>query len=129
MKDKIIHRELGYKVVGTIFDVYNKLGPGHKEKYYERALIVALDESGLKYRNQVPYLLKYEEHVVGRYFLDFLIEDKLVLEIKRSQRFTRQHFNQVAEYLKVAGLELAILATFTSDGVKTRRVLNIINHS
>jgi GxxExxY protein len=130
MKDAQLKRkdllfpDLSYKVVGCAFDVYNSLGGGHHEKYYQRALAEALNEDKLKFLEQVNYPLKYRNKIIGRNFLDFLVENKIVVEIKKDNRFSRSNINQVMEYLKLSNLKLAILINFGSNGVTFKRVVN-----
>lgn len=126
---RILYKELSYKIVGLLFQVHNELGDGHKEKYYENALAVALDQDGIKYKRQVGQALTFRDKVIGKYYLDFLIDDKIVLELKRGERFSQKHINQVKEYLRVTGLQLAILATFRQAGVKTLRIVNLPNYN
>ncbi len=121
---KVIHKELSYTIVGILFDVYNELGYGHKEKYYENAIAVAFDTRGISYERQKRTPLFFQNAKIGDYYLDFLVEEKIVLELKRGNRFPKSHIDQVMGYLKQTGLQLAILATFSVDGVKFLRVLN-----
>lgn len=123
--ENIIYKELSYKIVGILFEVYNELGYGYQEKYYQKAIEVAFAKAGIKYRSQCPYKIRYKGEIIGRYFIDFIVEDKIVLEIKKGNYYSRKNFEQVTAYLKITGLKLAIIANFTSDGVKFKRVLNI----
>ena len=68
--------------------------------------------------------LLFQGAKVGSYFLDFLIENKVVLEIKKGHYFSKQNLEQVKQYLQVTSLKLAILANFMPSGVKYIRVLN-----
>lgn len=61
--------------------------------------------------------------------LDFAIDDKIVLEIKKGDRFIKSNIDQLFSYLKIIGLQLGILANFTSRGLQFRRVINIKNNS
>jgi len=70
--------------------------------------------------------LKYRGREIGIYFLDFLIEDKIILEIKKREYFSKKDIDQVYAYLKATKLKLGIIAHFTKSGVKFRRVLNLI---
>ncbi len=124
MEDKVIYKELSYKIVGILFDVYNDLGYGYKEKYYENAIERELRLARLGYKKQVPFKLVYKEEVIGKLFVDFIIDDKIVLEIKKGDYFNKRNIEQVKEYLKISGKKLAILANFTSTGVKFLRVFN-----
>jgi len=123
--NRIIYKELSYEIVKILFEVYNNLGYGYQKKYYQRAIEVAFTKVGFEYKSQCPYKIRYKGEIIGRYFIDFIIEDKIVLEIKKGDYYSRKNFEQVYAYLKATGLKLAIIANFTSDGVKFKRVLNI----
>lgn len=125
MKDKIIYKDLSYQIVGVLFDVFNELGPGHIEKIYEKAIAKELGLRGIKYKRQVSADLFYKGENVGKFFLDFLIENKIVLELKIGRRYAKKNFDQVTNYLKVTKKQLAILAMITQRGVNFTRVLNI----
>jgi len=129
--DKVIYKDLSYKIVGILYDVYNDLGYGYQEKYYERAIEKYLLIRKVKYTKQASYKIAVKDEVIGRYYIDFIIDNKIVLEIKKGRYFSRRNINQVKGYLKATGMKLAILANFTPDGVKFFRVLNpdnIISH-
>lgn len=123
MEDKVIYKELSYKIVRILFDVYNDLGYGYQEKYYERALDKYFTANKLKFKRQVPFKIAVKGEVIGKYYLDFLIEDKVIVEIKKGNYFARRNIEQVKAYLKITGMNLAILANFTPSGVKIFRVL------
>jgi len=125
--DNLIYPELSYTIVGILFEVYNRLGHGYQERYYERAIKNELTKQGIFFKNQHPFKLMYKGECIGRYFLDFLIEDKLILEIKTGDYFARRNFEQVKAYLHGTKRQLAILANFTSKGVKYKRVVNIVD--
>jgi GxxExxY protein len=124
-RQDLIYPELSYKIIGCAFDVYNSLGSGHHEKYYQRALSEAFSNKKLSFHQQVHFPLSYKGKIIGRNFLDFLVENKIVVEIKKSERFSRTHINQVMEYLKLSNLKLAILINFGSQGVIFKRIINI----
>lgn len=123
--DKLIYKELSYDVIGAIFEVYNELGYGFKERYYEDAIAVEFDRRKIKYKRQVPYRIKYKEEIIGNYRFDFLVEEKIIIELKTGDFYSKQNMTQVLQYLKVSDLKLAILINFTQHGVKSKRVLNI----
>ncbi|MFA5318558.1 MAG: GxxExxY protein [Patescibacteria group bacterium] len=126
---RIIHKELSYKIMGILFSVNSELGYGYQEKYYERAIEVYFKKKNIKYKRQMPYNISVCGEIIGKYYLDFLVEDKIILELKRENYFPRTNIEQVKGYLKATGLELAILANFTSRGVKYLRVLNDKNYN
>lgn len=122
---KVIYPNLSYKIVGILFEVYNQLGPGYQERYYQRAIEAALKEHNLKFNSQFPTDLNFKNSKIGKYFIDLLVEKKIVLEIKKGNYFPKKNIEQVYAYLKATNLKLAILANFTSTGIKFRRILNL----
>jgi GxxExxY protein len=121
----LVYPELSYQIVGILFEVYNQLGSGFPEKVYQRAVAQRLRQIRISFSEQVPANVLDQGEVLGRYFLDFLIEYKLVLELKRNSRAPLKDMQQVLGYLKATGLQLGILADFTSHGVQYRRILNL----
>lgn len=122
---QIIYKDLSYEVMGCLFEVLRELGSGHEEKIYQKALAKEFKEKGLNFKEQVYVKIDYKGEKIGAYFLDFLIEGTIVLEIKRNPRFSNKDFEQIDKYLKTTGLKLGILASFTRDRVKYKRVLNL----
>ncbi len=124
---EILHKELSFKVVGILFDIYKKLGGGFQEKYYQKAVKQALIENDIPYLEQVRVDLNYNGRFIGRYYLDFLIDSKFVLEIKSKNAITRTDIFQVLNYLKATNFDLGIIANFTREGVKNKRILRSIS--
>ncbi|MDD5071372.1 MAG: GxxExxY protein [Patescibacteria group bacterium] len=123
--DKVIYKELSYEIIRILFNVYNNFGYGYQEKYYQKAIEVEFQRIGIKYKPQCPYQIRYKGKILGRYFIDFIIDDKIVLEIKRGNHFCKKDFDQVIGYLKASRLKLGILAIFSPNGLKFKRVLNL----
>lgn len=121
---KIIYPELSYQIMGILFKVYNKLGYGYQEKYYHRAIVRELNNLKVDFIREQSTLIIYEDKIIGRYFVDFIIDRKIVLEIKVAREIYQKHLNQVLSYLKAAGLRLGILAAFTRSGIRYRRLVN-----
>ncbi len=121
--EKLIHPELSYIICGILYRVRQKLGDGYREKHIQRAVAAALLKSGLVFREQVMVLMKFEDQIIGKYFLDFLIDNKVVLELKIGERLAKKDYNQIKNYLKQAGLKLGLLARFGKNGVTVHRVL------
>ncbi|MCL5093756.1 MAG: GxxExxY protein [Patescibacteria group bacterium] len=95
-----------------------------KEKHYQRAISKLFKEKGINFQEQFAIPIKLKEKEVGKYFFDFLVEDKVVLEIKVG-RLKRTYFDQLHSYVKASGKKLGILAIFTENEVKFRRILNL----
>lgn len=124
-KPDLLYPDISYRIVGCAFDVYNSIGSGYHEKYYQRALIEAFTQQGVTFQTEVSYPLTYKGKVIGRKRLDFLIEGKVVVELKKGDNFSKSHIDQVVEYLRTQNLKLAILINFGSRGVLYKRIVNI----
>lgn len=120
----LIHKELSFKIVGALFDVYNNLGFGYPEKIYQKALAEELRGLGLSFKRESFSRVRFKGKIIGSYFQDFVIEDKVVLEIKVGSGIYENNVNQVIAYLKDTGLRLGLLAVFTRKGILFRRVVN-----
>ena len=79
--EKVIYPELSYKVVGVLFEVWREIGYSRKEKYIQKAIESALKKCGVSFKKELIADLKFKDDKIGIYFLDLLIEDKIVLEI------------------------------------------------
>ncbi len=123
MSNSLLHPELSYQIIGACFDVFNEIGPAHKEEFYQRALAVGFKKRGLVFDEQVNGRILYEGQRVGLYRIDFLVEKRIVVEIKALERFRHDNYRQVKAYLSQTGLDLGLLIRFSDDGVTTQRVL------
>lgn len=124
-RQDLIYPELSYKLVGLAYNVFNELvGHGHLEKIYQKAYAKELKEAEIVFKEQAPYKVIYKEEVIGNNYLDFLIDDKVIVELKRSDFHTKKYIDQVSNYIKVSDLKLALLINFTSNGVRIKRVVN-----
>lgn len=121
---KIVQKELSYKLMGVLFSVHNQLGNRYQEKYYQRAVEEALKQNNLEYKKEISVDLKFNNKKIGKYFIDFLIQNKIILEIKTVPNFTPKDFKQVLAYLTANNIELGILANFRTDKLTYRRILN-----
>lgn len=121
----LVHPDLSYAIVGKAFDVYNDLGHGHKEQLYQKALATSFGNSGIPFKEQVYCPVVFYGERIGSYYLDFLIADKVVIELKTGERFLKQNIGQVYSYLRANNLPLGILINFTRDGVRFKRIVNI----
>lgn len=124
-RDDLIHPELSYRIVGSAFDVSNELGGGLLEKYYENALAEAFTKNGIGFERQLNIPVKYNNKIIGRRVLDFLVDGKIVVELKKDNRFSKTHIDQVLDYLRMNDLKLAILINFSHNGVDFKRIINM----
>jgi GxxExxY protein len=110
--------EISYLVRGTIFKVYNALGPGLYESAYEAVLIYELRKLNLDVKQQVPLPLVYEEvsMEVG-YRVDIWVENKVIIEVKSVENLLEVHHKQLLTYLKLSGTKLGILVNFNTADI------------
>lgn len=122
----LIYPELSYKIVGLAFKVFNDVGYGMNEKFYQTAFQNLLQESKLDYKKEQLVKLSYANQPAGKYFLDFIVDSKVIVELKVRPRLGYVHIRQVMSYLKSTGHKLALLIYFTRDGIKYRRIVNAV---
>ena len=115
--------ELTYKVIGVCMDVHRELGPGFPEEYYQKALELEFVTQGIICEAQKPLPMLYKETQVGMNFLDFEIDEKLILEIKSVHQLTNVHMFQVLKYLSVSNFDVALLVNFGKEKLEYRRIL------
>ncbi len=125
MKQDLLFPELSYKIVGAAFDVFNKIGGGHKEIIYHKALAIAFTNAGLNFKEEFYGPLKFDHVTIGKKFFDFFVEDKIIIEIKSADRFVRDNFVQILDYLNSKQIKLGLLIAFGRTEVKYKRILNI----
>jgi GxxExxY protein len=120
----LIEPELSYKIIGILFDVYNVLGPGYSEAYYQKAIAIALRDASVDFQKEILLPVEFHGKLLGRQRCDFLVADKILLEIKKGNEFSRHNIEQVLNYLRASGLQLAILVNFSHKGILFKRIVN-----
>ncbi|MEK7125571.1 MAG: GxxExxY protein [Patescibacteria group bacterium] len=120
----VIYPELSYKIIACAFAIYNQLGSGYAEKYYERALRLEFDKQKINYKEQLPVKLTYDGQMIGKYIVDFVVDDKILVELKRTNQIYPSHQKQVLNYLQTLDLKLGLLIYFTNSSVKYSRIIN-----
>ncbi|OHA21471.1 MAG: hypothetical protein A2849_03365 [Candidatus Taylorbacteria bacterium RIFCSPHIGHO2_01_FULL_51_15] len=119
----LVEKELSYQVNGVLFDVYNELGGGYPEKYYQRAIALALAKKKITFQEQLMIPLAYEGASIGRFFLDFLIDGRLILEIKSAPKLYPRDQKQILSYLQRHHIQIGILANFHRQELQIKRIL------
>ena len=106
------HTELTEKIIKIFYKVYNKLGYGFLEKIYEKALVIELKKEDIPVIPQSPIKVIYDDEIIGEYFADLLVEDKIIVEIKATKNFVPEHEAQLLNYLKATDIEVGLLLNF-----------------
>ena len=120
----LLEKDLTYRIRGAVYEVYEQLGHGYLEKVYERALIAELRQRGLRARPQVPFVIRYKDKVVGEYYVDVLVEDRIIVELKAQSRLGNADQAQLLNYLKAAGLRVGMLVNFSHPKAQIRRLVS-----
>ena len=124
----MIENDLSYKIRGSIFNVYNSLGPGLLESVYEAALKYELHKQSVKVASQVAVPVLYDDVKLDLGFrIDLLVEDKVIIEIKSVEMLAPVHHKQVLTYLKLSNKKLGLLVNFNTDDI-TRGIVRIVNN-
>lgn len=99
-------------IIKAFYNAYNKLGYGFLEKVYERAMLVELKKLGLACASQVSVKVYYDESLVGDYFADIVVENKIILELKAAENLCEEHEAQLLNYLRTTDIEIGLLFNF-----------------
>ena len=116
-------KEITEKITGIAFKTQNEIGPGFAEKVYQKVFENFLLESGLKYRKECYSKLIVDDKIVGSYRLDFLIEGKVVVELKTRDSIYNKDISQVLNYLKFNNIKVGLLLYFGNFRVKIKRLV------
>ncbi|MBK7229034.1 MAG: GxxExxY protein [Ignavibacteriales bacterium] len=119
-----LHQELSSNIISCFYKVYNTLGFGFLEKVYENALLIELTKSGLFVERQKPIKVHYEEKIVGEYFADIMVENKIILESKAAESLIEEHELQLINYLKATDIELGLLLNFGKKPEIRRKIFS-----
>ncbi|MEK7618377.1 MAG: GxxExxY protein [Patescibacteria group bacterium] len=120
----LLYEDQTKQIIGALYRVYNTLGFGYKEKEYQKAFAIELEKLGIRFKRELYSVLKYEDKVLTKFFVDFLVEDKIVVELKVATDFYLQHRQQVIQYLKNHNLKVGIIGVITPKKVLIKRVVN-----
>ncbi|PIR93117.1 hypothetical protein COT99_02475 [Candidatus Falkowbacteria bacterium CG10_big_fil_rev_8_21_14_0_10_43_10] len=123
-EDKCVYKELSYEIVGLLFQTHKDLGHFRNEKQYGDYFEKLLRQQGIKYVREY----RFEDHQYGigniRCVVDFIIDDKIVIEFKAKDSLTKEDYYQVKRYLVTLNLHLGILVNFRQPRLVPKRVLN-----
>lgn len=119
------HKDITEKIISCAIKVHTTLGPGLLENLYEEAMDHELKIRGIKYDRQKVLDIKYMDKSIGTYRLDFLVEQKVIVELKCVQSINSIHIAQVLTYLKAENLKVGLLINFKVDRLKNgiRRII------
>lgn len=125
MNEEIIYKDLSFQLIGLAYRVFNELGFGLSEKIYSLAYEKLLIEAKIPYKRESYCAIKINNDLIAKNYFDFLIDDKIVIELKVGDKNYKDVCSQLLKYLKASNLKLGIVIRFMSDGVKVKRIVNL----
>ncbi len=109
------------KIIGCAFEVINELGAGFLESVYEKAMAIALRDRGLLVQCQFPIHVHFRQLIVGEFFADLFVEEKVIVELKAVKAIAPEHQAQTINYLKATGIEVGLLINFGNPKLEYKR--------
>jgi GxxExxY protein len=112
------------RIIKACYDVHNELGPGFVERIYVNALKIAFEKLGLLFFAEKEFVVKFENKVVGKFRVDLLVEDKVIMELKSVEgKMPKTFERQVISYLKASEIKVGLLVNFGNGSREVRRLM------
>jgi GxxExxY protein len=112
---------LSEKVIGAAFRVHNQLGFGFLESVYHKSLLIELTKARVAHETKAPIKVFHDEHVVGAFECDLLVENRLIVEIKSLKDLAKAHEVQLVNYLTATKIDIGLLINFGPAKVEVKR--------
>ena len=122
--DNYKHAEITETIIKAFYKVYNAMGYGFLEKVYENALFFELEAMDLLVEKQKQITVYYENEIVGEYFVDLVVEEDVIVELKASKSIRKEHEFQLINYLKATDIEVGLLLNFGEKPEVKRKVFS-----
>ena len=120
-----LYKEESYSIIGILFEVHNNLGKGFSEIVYKDAIEYEFQQNNIPYQREKEFSVAYKGTTLNhKFYADFVVFDKIILEIKTVDCFNNSHYNQCLNYLKISKNKLAILANFNLLSLQQKRIIN-----
>lgn len=115
----MLYEDLTEKIIGAAIEVHKELGPGLLENVYSECLSYELSQLGLHYKKELNLPVKYKTELLDcNYRVDFLIEDKVIVELKSVEKILKVHEAQLLTYMKLSDKRVGLLINFNTDTLK-----------
>lgn len=121
--EEYLYNDLTFELIGYGYNVFNGLKYGYQEKYYQRAYEQELLKNKKTYSKEHKIKINYHGKIIGRYFIDFLIEDKIIVELKVAYNFHEKHIAQVLAYMRAKQIKIGLILLFTKQGLQIKRLI------
>jgi GxxExxY protein len=124
IKEEYKYSELTSKIIGCAIEVHKVLGNGFQEVIYQRALALEFESKNIGFSRELEMFIHYKENHIGTRRVDFLVEEKISIELKAVIKLEDVHLAQAINYLEAYNLEIGLLINFGSKSLEFKRVMN-----
>jgi len=122
--EKYLHSVLTSDIIGCAMKVHNKLGKGFPEIIYQRALAIELEKIHLTFARELEWNVFYDEILIGKRRVDFVVENKVLVELKAIGDFVPANYSQIMNYLEAFHFEIGLLINFGNSSLEFKRFTN-----
>jgi GxxExxY protein len=119
----LLHKSITDAILKVYYEVYNELGSGFLEKVYQNAMYFELKSLGYKVEAQKQIKVYFKKQLVGEYYSDLLVEDKVIVELKATELLMNVHVAQIINYLKSTPIEVGILLLNFGEEPEFKRII------
>lgn len=119
--EDFLYKELTYKLIGCFYKVYNELGPAHKEQIYHGALKITFNEMNINYLSKPRIEMKFHEKTIGKYEPDFIVDNKVIIEMKSLLNLPKVFEKQLFYYIRSTNYKVGYLVNFGNENIDIRR--------
>ena len=124
IKKQYKHSDITARIIGCAMKVHSTLGNGFQEVIYQRCLAIEMEEQTMLFTRELEMPIFYEGKEVGTRRVDFLVEEKIMVELKAVNSIENTHIAQALNYLEAYNLEIGLLINFGSTTLEFKRLIN-----
>lgn len=124
--ESLLYKDLTNKIIGLAREVHNELGCSFVEKVYENSLMIQFRNENIKAVQQFPIKVFFKGEVVGEYYSDIIVDDKVILELKAVEYLDDIHKAQIINYLQATDYKIGFLLNFGSKKLEFERFINVV---
>jgi GxxExxY protein len=115
------YEDITHKIIGAAYQVFNKLGFGFLESVYKKAMLIELTKDDLKVEPEKALTVYYDNQIVGEFYVDLLVNDAIIIELKSVENLIKAHEVQLVNYLNGLQKDIGLLINFGTSGVNVKR--------
>ncbi len=124
IKPEYKYSDITEKIIGCAMKVHSKMGNGYREAIYQKCLEVEFKKAGLLFSRELEVNVFYEDFIVGKRWVDFLVEEVIAVELKAITELDQENLNQALNYLEAYKKEVGLLINFVSKKLQFKRLIN-----